>query len=677
MPTTTGKTERADWWSEPKDQVHLILSGVFRTIRDECEWRVDADEYHLGLYCMADKHGVRGISQRNCEYGPTTLPYNLCRSAVDTLRAKIAKQRPLPQVLTQRGNWKNQKRARKMTQFLEGEFYRQRIYEEKAPRIVRDALVFGRGVLKVWTEGRRIKTERRHPWELFVDEWDARYGAPRNIYDCRSIDKGVALEAFARTSSGGWNQRIKQAIDEAGRFDLDDSWQRDGSCTVDRIDVIESYHLCDRPEEHERGEDIEEDNADDEESDDDPKGEPRAQGEQPRKHKCTGRHVIVTTAGTLVDEPWEYDYFPYCVLDYNDAVVGAWGHGLVEQLEGYQFEINMSSERLSEMYHLSGVHIFIPDNAKVLDQQVRNGIHQLRHAPGGKPEVHQMDLVNEHVRARPRELTEDGLNDVGLSQMSVQSQKPAGITSGVALQTLDDVETERFLIFGRAYEAWNVDLGRKLIDCAKQVAAAYGDHAVTVPMKGGFLKLRWTDVYVEGVELRAFSGALLPTQPAARLERLIFLWEKQAIDLDTFFRQLDAPDLQGELDLVTSAKVVIDEALDRMLEAEEEDATDAYIAPTAYQPLDWAAQRANQKYNRALLDGAPEWNLEMLQRYIRHCEHEQNRMTAANTNAAPPMPGAGAPPPVDPMAVPPPAAPMAPPPMPAPPMPGGAPPMAA
>jgi hypothetical protein len=642
---TDRNSQRTDWHSDPRGEAHTTLAGAFRTVREECAWRVDADEYHLGLYCASDKPGVKGNSRRGYEYGPATLPYNLCRSAVDTLQTKIAKHRPLPQVLTQRGNWKNQKRAKKMAQFLEGEFYRQRIYEQHAKSIIRDALIFGRGALKVWSEGRRIKVERAHPWELFADEWDARYGSPRNLYHCRSVDKGVLKETYARTESGGWKKSILESIETAGRFDLDDHWASNGGCTVDRIDIIEAWHLCDRPEEHAQAEDLEE--PSDEEPD--PKtGEPRAQGDQPAKHKCTGRHVVATTSGTLIDEPWEYDYFPYVVLNYNEAVVGVWGHGLVEQLEGYQYEINQSSERLSEMFHLSGVMVAVPDTAKITDQSIRNGIHILRHAAGGKPEVHQMDLVNEHVRIRPRELTEDGLNDAGLSQMSVQSQKPTGIDSGIGLQTLDDIETERFMVFGRAYETWNVELGRRFIDCAKQIAAAYGDHAVSVPMKGGLLSLRWNDVYVDGVELRAFPTSLLPTQPAARLERLVMLWERQVpgFDSEAVLRHMDNPDIQGAIDEQLSAKFVVDEMIEKMLEAEEEEGeAAAYVAPTAYQPWQWAAERAQAKLNKATLDGVPEFNAELLRQYIRHCEKmidddmAKKAAQAAAMNPAPPMGG--------------------------------------
>lgn len=631
----------ARWHNEPKGEAHSALAGVFQVVRDESSWRIDADELHLGFYSPSSRYGVRGGSLRDCSYEQATLPHNVCRGAVDTLQAKIAKHRPLPECLTQRGTWANQKRARKMTQFLEGEFYRQRIYEKHAPLIVRDALIFGRGHLRVWVEGKRIKVERLFPWEVFEDEWDGRYGAPRNRYYARSLDRGVALEAFARTESGGWNEHVREAIENAGRFGDRLEADSGASSTVDRIDVVDAFHLCDDPDGH--SEELESEPPISDDVDEDATGETRGRGPQPRKHTCTGRHVVITTAGTLIDEPWEYDYFPDVTLSYNEPVTGCKGTGLVEQLEGYQYQINEASERLAEQYRLSGVHVAVPDNAKISYQDVRNGIHVLGHGPGGVPQVLQMDLVNEHLRARPRELREDALNDAGLSEMSVMSKKPPGITAGIALQTLDDIETERFMMFGRAYENWNLELARRFIDGAKLIAKTQGDHAVSVPMKGGLLPLKWSDVSVDGVEIRVFPTSLLPQQLSARLDKLTMLWQSQVIDRATFLRHLDAPDMQAELDLETADKLVIDEIIERMLDAAEEEGDSAYMPPTAYQPFDWAARRAQQKLNRALLDGAPEYNLDLLRRYMKQCQTEQDKLTSAapqqRPNGAPPSPG--------------------------------------
>ena len=79
-------------------------------------------------------------------------------------------------------------------------------------------------------------------------------------------------------------------------------------------------------------------------------------------------------------------------------------------------------------------------------------------------------------------------------------------------------------------------------------------------------------------------------------------------------------------------------------------------------------EHLGEKELSALLDGAPEYNLDMLQRYMKHCDVEIKKLTPAapapgpaNINGLPTMPGA-APPmpgPAEPMPAPMPAPPMA------------------
>ncbi len=604
MAAVTSNARSSAWHEEPKGEAHFTALAAFAVVRDESEWRVDADDYHASLYLASEQTGIKSSEKRGYEYGPCVLPYNLCSAATDTLQAKIAQHRPLPQVLTQRGNWTNQKRARKMTQFLEGQFDAQRIHEEHGPMMVRDALIFGRGILKITVDSEgEIVCDRMFPWECFVDEYDAKYGKPRNFYVVRSMDKRVATATFARSDSGKTIPKLASAIRDGGKFNIARDYELSAMSTVDRLDVLEAWHLPSYP------------GAKD------------------------GRHVVVIQGATLVDEPWEYDYFPFVILQFQRALQGIWGQGLVEQLEGYQYEINQAAEKTSEMHQMSGVKVLVPDGSDIHRESIRNGLHLLHHKPGMPPQVWQMDLVNEHTRARARELWEDGLNRTGLSQMSVQSQRPQGISAAIALQTLDDVETERFLIFGRAYEAWCLEIGRRFIDCAKQIAKEHGDLAVSVPMRGGILDLNWKDVFVDGTKLRIFSTGILPTQIPARLDRLKDLWNTGLIDRATFLRYLDAPDLQAELDLETADRLVIDEVLEAMRDAEEDEGEQAYIPPSAYQALEWGSRRAQQMYNRALLDGAPEFVTERFQRFIEDSKKELEKLKAA---AMPPANDTGA-----------------------------------
>lgn len=612
-PKEPARRKSARWWAADEGDVHGALTSVVRHIKMSQQWRRDADEYHAELYAGGPGGaGIRGMSGAT-EYVPARLPYNVARGAADTLVSKVAKHRPLPQVLTTRGNWGQQKRARKMSQFIEGQFYHQRIFEKKAQVLVRDAAVFGRGLLKIWAEGKTVMTERTQPWELHTDEWDSRYGDPRNLYHLRTVDVGVLIERFGRDEDGEFDEEICKAIEEAG--DIDDHQNVEMSAydpTVDRTHVVEAWHLPSGPDAKD------------------------------------GRHVIAILGRTLLDEPWERNYFPFAMLGYSSPISGYWPQGLVEQLEGFVYEINMMAEKVSESHAtIGGCIVAIPSNSGITDTHLINGVgYGLRHNPGAAPTFFNPEPVHPATYQRLRDLPQEALADVGLSQMSTQSLKPAGIDSGIGLQTLDDIETERFVIFGRAYEAWCLDIARQFVDCAAEIARNEGEYAVEVPLKGGMLPLSWKDVTIDDFELKVFSTSTLPQQPAARLDRLQALFDAGVVDRAVFLRELDAPELSAELDMETADKLLTDEMLEAMLENDDAEDPDAYKMPTPYQDLVWSGRRAQQRLNKAEVDGAPEENLDLLRRFIVECKLLDKKMNPPPP-PPPPPPMGGPPPPME------------------------------
>lgn len=612
------QTVSARWFDAEKDQVHVILTGVFRCVRDESQWKREADEYHATMYAGATgASGIKQSSRKNYSYGPATLPYNIARGATDTLVSKVAKHRPQPQVLSNEGDWKAKKKSKKMTQYCEGAFYRHKIFEKWAPLIVRDAGIFrSGGWLKIIKQGKRPLVERLHPWEVYYDDWDARYDDPRNIYICRPMDRGVALAAWGK---GAGSEKRKRAIMDGGLFDNTNTRydQFGRSDTVDRLDVLESFHLCDNIDAHEAEE----------------------------EHECTGRHVGITTQGTLFDVPWKHQFFPIARLRYNPPLTGSDGGSLVEQLEGFQYEINLSAERISEGGRLMGLNLLlVPDGAGIYDQEIRNGVGAIvNHKAGGTIQVVQPAPFHPAAYQRLRDLPHDALGDVGISAQSAMSQKTPGVEAGIAIQTIDDIETERFIVFGRAYEAWCLDCARLLIAVIKEIAEEYGDYEVQVPMDKGLVKISWKDVEIDGYELRVFPTSLLPQQLGARLEKLKMLFESDLVDRATFLRELKAPDLDAELDIETADKMLVDEQIEYMLDADEEEGQAAFKTPSPYVDLKWAARRAQQKHNKGELQGCPEFNLNLLTQYIAACEFWIKKgggtpSPGAAVDAPPPLP---------------------------------------
>jgi hypothetical protein len=610
-PTIVANQVPADWYARKGSDLAHSLGAVFTTVRDENEWRTDKDDYHWGLYGGTGLGGVYTRSRRNMTYLNATLPDNVCKMAADTLTAKVATIRPIPLVFTQRGNWADARKARKMRQFGEGEFYRQKIHEEIGPRIVKDALVSRGGVVQVYVDGKKPKVERVHPWTIFHDDWDAEFGAPLTCMRLRTMDRTVAKNLL------GTNAEKKKAIEDAGRFSSPTSVTRDEeyASTVERIELVEAWYRC-------SGHD--EDDAD---------------------HKCTGRHVIICEGCVLFDEEWPHDFFPFAWLFYDTPNTGFFGSGLVETLEGYQVSINEANCKTQEMFDMSGKLVILRDGSGVFKSDITNGLRVAHCKPGPyEPYVVDLDMVNEHMRMRAPELVERALNASGVSQMAAQSEKPAGVESGIALQTLDDVETQRHIVFGRRYETWCLNVMRLLFECVKKIAREHGDYAVKVPLKGAYLDLSWKDVEIDGFQLQLQSVGHLYMSFAGKLEKLKTLFEMGAIDRGTFMRHLDAGDVQSEIDLETADKLLVDEMLESMLDVQSREEADAkYVDPHEDLPLAWAIRRTHQKKLQAQMDGAPQYVLDALKRFKDDCVYLENK-------AAPPAPqlGGGAPPPAPP-----------------------------
>jgi hypothetical protein len=601
VKSIASKQVPADWWTQKGEELASTLGIVFSWVRDENEWRTDKDEYHWGLYEGTGMGGVTLRSRKNMSYLNATLPDNVCKMAVDTLTAKVATIRPIPLVFTQRGNWADARKARKMRQFGEGEFYRQKIHEQIAPRVIKDALVGRGGVVQVYVDGKKPKVERVHPWTIYFDDWDAEFGEPLTCMRLRTMDRGTAIAKLGTTPAK------RKALEDAGRFSASSQVLRDEerSSTIERVELVEAWFRC-------------VDHDDDEE------------------HKCPGKHVIICEGCVLFEEEWPHDFFPFAWLFYDTPNTGFFGSGLVQTLEGYQVSINEANTKLADQYDKSGKLVILRDGSGILKTDIVNGLRVLSCRPGPyDPVVADLDLVNEHLRMRPVELVERGLNASGVSQMSAQSQKPSGVESGIALQTLDDVETQRHIVFGRRFETWCMDVMRLLFECVKKIAREHGDYAIQVPMKGAYLDLSWKDVEIDGFQLHLQSIGNLYLSFAGKLEKLKTLFEMGAIDRGTFMRHMDAGDVQSELDLETADKLLIDEIIESMMDVRSADEADEqYVDPHGDMPIAWAIRRVHQKKLQAQMDGAPKAVLDMLSRFRDDLLYLEQKANSANQGGA-------------------------------------------
>jgi hypothetical protein len=626
-------TRDARWFAAPKSEAHESVFDVIRSIHDRTRWIWAKDKYHAELY---EGEGALRESTKSATWEGTTLPYNVVRSAIDTVCAKVAKERPLPQVFTNRGDWGLQKRARRASEAIEGEFHRLKFFEDLTEEFVTDALDSRAAVAKVCREDDKVTIQRMLPWEIYVDPTDAKYGAPRNMHHVSTLDMGVLIAMFADSPP-----KRRAIIKAANSRTHDFAWEKDRyheESTVDRVQFVESWHLPSSPKAKD------------------------------------GRHTLVIEGCTLLDEVWEKQHFPFVVMRFKKRRIGFWGCPLAEIIEGFQFDAHVLAERVQDAIHQTPAGIiFEPRGANIVESHMTNAnVLRIQHAAGFEPKWFAPQPFNPALNTQRREVCEDALNFAGVSTMSAHSQRPTGITAAKGLQVLDDVETERFAMFVRAYQAFCKEIGERILDVIRDIAEDQGDYDVVYSGKRGNKDLKWARDFSldeQSYNVKVFTTSVLSKRPEARYQQLQEGFNSGLYTREQFFRLNEMPDLEAENDLETATKLLADDQIQTMLDAEPADIESraAYQQPEAFQDLEYALKRAQISYCLARMNKCPEANLELLRDYMADCQGEIDKLKApppqplapagAPTDMPPPAgalpPDGGFPPPGDPGMAPP------------------------
>lgn len=610
------------WYRAEPGNVARSLSAKMQRIRDNQRPRRQMFKFYAELYggqeidqlglTSYDVGGAPGV------YVPPSLPHNVTRSAVETVVARIGKERPLPQVTTDQGDYGAWKRAKRMTQAIEGGFEYLKVFD-RTKRSLRDAAVFGSGIVKLWRMGDRPMMDRVFPWEIAVDVADAIYGDPRSFYYQKWYDKGVLQ---ARAKSWGCSSDVLTAIEDA-RCDGEEygDFALDKEDVYDRILVTEAWHL------------------------------PSAPGEN------DGKHAIIIAGnqnpdGELVGDGWAQEYPPFVVLNYKDPIAGYWGDSLAQEMAGYQIEINIVSERVRAGHYMTGTGIWlVPEGGGPLDTDFDNSVAPIvRYKQGFKPEHVNPDPVNQATYQYLLDMVRMAPQDSGLNEQAMHGQKPTGIIAAKALESIKDETSERLSDISASWDQFHVDIGNRLIDLFCEIAEEHGDFTLKAPTKRGYKQYVWADVSLprDAFTLKTQATSMLAKTPAGRIQQTYDLFNAKVISRVLFLKLLDAPDVDAETDLECAPSLLIDEQISSMLEADEPDADGVYQAPLPLMDLTYAMHRGLCHWAFAKMRGVPPENLTLILDYIDDC-----RTMLASASAIDPSqaagPGLGAPPPTAPM----------------------------
>lgn len=573
------------WWKEPKSDRPQAIAGVVQYIKEHMGAIETQRQIGARMYNNSSIMGVNGLSytkMANVAPGQnqTRISYNLVASAIDTLSAKISKNKPKPMFLTSGGDYRLQRKAKKLDKFVEGVFYENHS-DELAVQAFRDACIFGDGFVHVFPLNGRVKWERTLSSEIYVDLMESFYGHPRQMHRVTNMDRAVLLDMFPE---------YRKAILECNGANLEGEAQYQSM--ADLITVAESWHLPSGPE------------------------------------ATDGLHCISINSTELFSEKWEWDFFPFARMTWKHRPYGYFGQSVAEEIQPQQLELNKLLWVVQRSMHLGGTFkIAMENSSKIVKEHLNNDIGTILTYTNNPPTYLVPPLVQPEIYAHIQTIKNSAYEQIGLSQLTATGTKPAGLDSGKALREYNDIETDRFVIVGQAYEAFSLELAKLSVWAAKCIFDSEGELKVKVPGKKFIEEIDWKDVDLEDDEyiMKLYPVSSLPNDPAGRLQTIQEYMQAGLMDPRQGRRLLDFPDLEAEETLANSVEDRIHEVLEDIIEDGE------YTAPDPFMDLALAEQLLVEYYNYAVVGNVEEEKLEMLRIF-------KSQLDILKVKAMPPQP---------------------------------------
>lgn len=249
----------------------------------------------------------------------------------------------------------------------------------------------------------------------------------------------------------------------------------------------------------------------------------------------------------------EFSEIPLVTIHYTNPIIGNGCLSVADMLRGIQKEIDELMKRISDASILNPALTFFVSNASSIKVgQLNNKVGNIvqYNAPVGERPVETASnpfIADQYITLLDN-LMEKAYNMVGISQLSAQGKKPAGLDSGVALATQADIESDRFQVLLDQYI-------RMFTGTAKKIIKVFEKTKDVVEPSRYALRITWGEVSKEYDKMRIqFSCAdSLSKDPSEKLKQLQTLAQAGIIPATQIASLLELPDINRGYSVANNA----------------------------------------------------------------------------------------------------------------------------
>jgi hypothetical protein len=616
-PLETSVASREPWYDidDPVERARSIKQIVEDIDDDQCGWQ-EMTLSHLRMYRNFAMMGLGPYSYATADAAMgAPLSFNVVRSMVNTVHAKLTKDRPRATFQTYGATYKQKRLAELLGRYAEGLCYQEKLWEKMKP-VALDLLVTGTGVLKVCEAKGHVAFDHVFSPNLKVDSVEGMYRTPANYYETIHISRGKLAKLFPNLKDKIATLRTAAEDDDGYAYHFIPERR-----STDIVRVIEAYHLSS------------EEGAND--------------GEV-----TLSSGDLELSRGTWVSiEP------PYCIARWSTSNLGFYGMGLAEELKGIQVEINRLVRKIQLSFALLGnPYVLAERNSNIAKGSITDIPGSIITYSGMKePRVVAPQTVHPEIFAHLDRLYNRAYEIAGVSQMSASLRPPQAFESGRAQLIYEDAEDNRFASVFLEWEAAHL----KAIEMAIKIARTIKGYKVKVWGDDSHEELDFSkDIGLKDSEyvMRVMPRSYISGTPAEQINEAERLVKAGLVaSPEEALENVEAPDIQAIVSRKTSPKRLIEKMVQSMLDGGPQ------LAPEPQMNLSLANFVALEMYNEAKQKEYPAAALRKVRNFLIACTrlHKMGNQGGESTQpAAPPVQpmsptgegAAAAPGPINPMA---------------------------
>ena len=413
-----------------------------------------------------------------------TPQLNVIKSCIDTLTSKIAQSKVRPFFNTQNGTFKDIQTVKQAQAFFDLYYDAQNV-NKKVSETFRDSCIFEKGVIYINEVSKNI--EKALPWQVFVRPAEVTYGKlTRVYYERKDYPTTLLDDDLVRKSNNENNDYVTYGV-----------------------------------------------------------------------YYDTFNHIKAEIVDGVVYRKSDYkpSKLPFVFLHYCSPIVGDTSQSIVDMLNSIQLEIDNLMMKIKDASQLNPALTFcVPKGSSVKTSQLNNRVGQILeytatpNMTGSPVTVATPAFIDSQYMQLIEELKQSAYELVGISQLSAMSTKPTGLNSGVALSTMENIESDRF-------ETQLNQVIRAYVDIAKTCIEVFPEEDTILPEDNQRLSIKWKDIVEESNKMVVqFSAAdSLSKDPSTKLQQLQMLAQTGIIPQTRIAQFMELPDIQSGYSLSNNA----------------------------------------------------------------------------------------------------------------------------